>query len=167
MIEPDRVLRISRRVLLAATAAALLALFFRYRFVSVTPGCDSLAPRYLSPGRVLADRLPLLDLPLFDDRIEQGDVVVYQAMVGDRRVTRLAVVGAIPGDRVEVRGDRLWIRGEETEYPVVPPEATGTMPESRYLLFNTNPGSSIADSRIFGRVDERALVGRLAAVLPF
>jgi len=167
MLEPNRILRISRWGLLAATALCALALLYRFRFVNVTPGCDALAPEIAMPRRVLVDRLPVLNLPIFDDALARGDVVVYNARVRDRTVTHLGVVGAVPGDEIERLDDGLRVSGIDAPLPPAPEEVKGRVPPRSYLLFNRNPHSTVPDSRVFGWIDERAILGRLAAVVPF
>ena len=59
---------------------------------------------------------------------KRGDVVVfYEPESGTRLVKR--VVG-IPGDRIEVREDRLIINGKEVEYANAPVEVRRALPEN-------------------------------------
>jgi signal peptidase I len=59
---------------------------------------------------------------------KRGDVVVfYEPQSGDRIVKR--VVG-IPGDRIEVRDDRLIINGSEVEYDKAPVDVRRLLPEN-------------------------------------
>lgn len=164
MIQAKHVYRVMRIALSATILVLALFLFYRFRLVSITPGCDSAAPEYFHVERVIADRFPM-----WRDRLDIGDVVVYEALdVNDARVRYFAAVGAGPGDAIENRGDRLWVEGEASDYPAVD-AATGhdVVPEGFYLLFNTNPASELADSRVYGFVDRRAIFGRVGAVLPF
>ncbi len=163
MLDAKSVYRFVRIGLTVAIVVMVLFLYYRFRFVSITPGCDSVAPDFTNVTRVIVDRFPL-----WRGHLERGDIVVYEALVGEKRVRHFAAVAAMPGEVVDNRGGKLHVEEEPTNFPAVKAaDESDRVPEGMYLLFNTNPRSSIPDSRAFGFVNGRAIHGRVGAVVPF
>lgn len=164
MIEAARVYKILRFGLLGVTMLLVATLAYRYRIVTVTPFCDTVAPNLTGAERVLVDRWPM-----WRGGLELGDLVAYELLLADdTRARYFGAVAAIPGATIENRDGVLWVDGEATDFPAVPAvEGTSRVPEGRYLLLNTNPRSMLADSRNFGFVDRRAIFGRVGVALPF
>lgn len=164
MIEAARVYRILRFGLLGVTMVLVVSLAYRYRIVSVTPFCDTVAPNLTGADRVLVDRWPM-----WRDRLELGDLVAYELLLADdRRARYFAAVGATPGATLENRDGKLWVDDVPTEFAEVPiADETPRVPEGMYLLLNTNARSMLPDSRNFGFVDRRAIFGRVGVALPF
>ena len=63
-------------------------------------------------------RLPFTDIELFSHtRPQRGDIVVFNSEAADKRMVK-RVIG-LPGDRIALRGNRLYINGESAEYAPV------------------------------------------------
>jgi len=162
-MSPNRIQRVLRIGLLIAIAGSMLFLGYRFRFVTLTPGCDTMLPDYLNVSKVVVDRLPVMR-----GTLSRGEVVAYESLMGDRRVRCLAAVGALPGDALRNAASTLWIDGSPSPYAAVRvADEHERVPEGRYLLFHENRDSAFPDSRRFGFVDRRAILGRVGATVPF
>jgi signal peptidase I len=148
--------------LLLARVVAGLRRAFLYRLVAFACGRrvivrgPSMYP-LLAPGeRVLVDRLAYLGrLP------ERGDVALAR-VPGESTPLMLKLVVGLPGERVEIGADRLWINGAPFALPhaplMVPLGSWQLGPEECFLLsYNASMGT---DSRHFGPVPLSALRGR-------
>jgi signal peptidase I len=117
----------------------------------------------LHPGDVLLfDRLAFAGASA-----DRGDVVVFQhASAPSGRMVKMVV--GLPGERVEVRADRLWVDGRELVYPM---PMVGSLP-GRWTLgpgqfFMLSAAVAVgSDSRSFGPVTADALLGRAWRILP-
>lgn len=167
----------------------------------------SMHPNILEGDVVFVNRLAFnLKLPLTNIVIarlgqpQRGDIVTfYSPSDGTRLIKRLI---ALPGDRVEMRGERLTINGRQADYSLldsVPETVAGgvdlvaqrvsetlgaqehdiqimpkvdarrdfapiVVPPDHYLMLGDNRDNS-ADSRYFGFVPRRLLIGRAERVL--
>lgn len=121
---------------------------------------------------------------------QRGDIVVFDSEAADLRLIK-RVVG-LPGDTIALRGNRLRINGVELHYQSIDDDGDGalavetlgalrhyvrwtndrhrlvsfgpvTIPEDHYLMMGDNRDNS-ADSRVYGLVPRRELVGRAGAV---
>ncbi|MEJ2308432.1 MAG: signal peptidase I [Gammaproteobacteria bacterium] len=60
-------------------------------------------------------RLPFTGIELYShSRPERGDIVVFNSEAADQRMVK-RIIG-LPGDRIALRGNRLYINGESAEY---------------------------------------------------
>ena len=149
-------------------AATLLA--------SATLGCSIFgggAVRFegtsMLPGIKDGDRLVLARFDRgaeFD--VKRGDIVLFRYPKDPEKMYLKRLVG-LPGETVEVRGGRVFVNGEELAEPYVDPklnEARDSQPpvfvEPRhYYVLGDNRDNS-ADSRIWGLVPERYVIGKVA-----
>ncbi len=113
-----------------------------------------------------------------------GDVVVFDSPADGELLVKRVVAG--PGDRVAVRGGRVWRNGawqpvQVDSHGVTWETLAGrrhrlslargggpdcgplTVPPRRYLVLGDNRGDS-ADGRFFGLVRRRAILGRVSGV---
>ena len=160
------------RALLVAT---LLALFVRtYLLQLYRVPSDSMLPGLLPGDHVMVDRFvygapATALLPARAPR--RFDVVVF-AGPGGYLIKRLL---GLPGERIEVRQHRLWADGApidaEASWLLLPSLAAPAAPEvpadfgplklgeGQYLVLGDQRGVSL-DSRVFGPIDRREIVGR-------
>jgi signal peptidase I len=95
----------------------------------------SMRPNIIEGDRIFVNKLAYsLKIPYTATHLwwwskpSRGDVVIfYEPESGTRLVKR--VVG-VPGDRIEVRDDRLVINGKPVEYTEAPPEARKALPDN-------------------------------------
>jgi signal peptidase I len=101
---------------------------------------------------------------------ERGDVVVFAAPAspGDEYIKR--IIG-IPGDRIALRGDRVYLNGELEPDSFLPSNFTTapgrflsegqevTVPQDQYFVLGDNRGAS-SDSRAWGFVPRNKIVGK-------
>jgi len=105
--------------------AVLLALVVRTFVISgyKVPN-HSMAPAIQAGDFIFAWRLPygvkipLLQMKLWPALPSRGDVVVFSFPEQPRKIYVKRVIG-LPGDSVELKGDRLWVNGRELEYSLV------------------------------------------------
>lgn len=137
-------------------------------------------------------KLPLTDVTLLRlGEPEHGDIVVFKSAAADTRLVKRLV--GLPGDVVELRGNRLILNGVEAVYEdahdgvggVSMREVTSdnvrrtiraqqpnrmqnfgpvTVPLEHYLMMGDNRDNS-ADSRVYGFVPRHELVGRASTVV--
>jgi signal peptidase I len=94
---------------------------------------------------------------------ERGDVVVFHYPRNPRRDFIKRIIG-LPGEKVEVRGERIFINGEELEEPYTfhtgnytwGPQRLG---EDEYFVLGDNRNSS-SDSHSWGPLPRDTLVGK-------
>jgi signal peptidase I len=103
----------------AAVGAALLPGWFRLYVVTGGEG----APALRHGDRILVSRLSYdLWLPYADIRLawiadpQRGDLVLCRPPWGQRGGYEVVRIVALPGERVECRGPRLWIDGRPLDY---------------------------------------------------
>ena len=159
---------LGRELVLGTVLATLLAVFFRTFLVqgfkvpsrSMEPGLqpgDHVLVNKLIYGQG-PDRLPFL--PYRD--VRRGDVVVFKSPTGGTLVKRCL---GLPGDRLEVDRKRARVGGRRSVEPESESEASEAPPthlqiaEDHYYFLGDSTEISI-DSRDFGPVPKRALVGR-------
>ena len=127
--------------------------------------------RTLEPGQyVLVDKLT----PRFDP-YKRGDIIVFtppQTFEGDSTPFIKRVIG-LPGDRVEIRDDGMYINGVALEEPYTYKNAAGVnepttassdqaswvIPAGQLFVMGDHRQKS-ADSRVFGPIDETSVIGR-------
>ena len=114
-------------------------------------------------------------IPIKDPK--HGDVVVFR-FPEDRKVDYIKRVIGVPGDKVEIRNKSLVINGKKIEDAhghftstaslpagVSPKDNFGpiTVPEGKIFVMGDNRDNS-SDSRIWGQVPEKDIVGKAFAV---
>lgn len=121
----------------------------------------------MAPTLQVGDRL-MADMRAWEDREPQrGDLVIYREPAGQgRKVGR--VVG-LPGERIEVSDQTVYIDGEPLDEPWVSRSASATpspppfgpleIPNDAVFVLGDNLYNS-RDSRFFGPVDRSLLLGR-------
>lgn len=147
--------------------ACLLALFVRgYLLQLYNVPSDSMAPGLLPGDHVAVDRFALSREP------RRFEVLVFEGPGGRRLIKRLL---GLPGERVEVVDHRILVDGRPLEkgasYLLLPSPAmpaAAAVPASfgplrlgpdEFLLLGDQRGVSL-DSRVFGPVERRRIVGR-------
>lgn len=158
----------------------------------------SMKPTILEGDRILVNkmaydlRVPFTHISLrkISDP-ERGDIIVFDSKVSDKRLVK-RVVG-VPGDKVEMRDNTLYINGEALSYMDVSSDgsivdkredllgvehmmrvrkpgsyfstfAPVVVPADGYLALGDNRDNS-ADSRVIGFVPRDEIVGRTKSVV--
>jgi signal peptidase I len=95
---------------------------------------------------------------------ERGDVIVFKSVEGDGQDLIKRVVG-VPGDKIAVRGGKLFVNGEPQKEPYVNKKypdrsfyAPTTVPKDHIFAMGDNRANS-QDSRVFGPVPEENIEG--------
>ena len=142
-----------RRTRVGAIGAALFGRRVVVRGASMCP--------LLQPGdRVLFER------PVFWDREPARWEVVLAAPPGSAVARQVKLLAGLPGERVSVARDRLWVDGQPVAlpWPVVGslPGSWQLGPDEYFLLsYSVAVGT---DSRHFGPVPRAAILGRARSV---
>lgn len=122
---------------------------------------------------------------------QRGDIIVFPSPADGIRLVKRVV--AVPGDRIELRDDRLFINGQPASYALVDGEAQAALvlsetvsgkthplmiepqkparrsfgpvevPSGRYFVMGDNRDNSF-DSRYFGFVSRDGILGRATTV---
>jgi len=154
----------------------------------------SMKPTILEGDRILVNkmaydiRIPFTHISLVRlNEPARGDIIVFDSRASDNRLVK-RVVG-LPGDKVAMRDNILWINGEEIAYKDISPtdkleELPGLdhivrtqipgsrlssfspvkVPAGHYLVLGDNRDNSI-DSRVIGFVPRDEIVGRSRTVV--
>lgn len=175
-----------------------LALMFMFRSACAdwnTVPTGSMKPTILEGDRIAVNkmaydlRVPFTHISLvkFSDP-QRGDIAVFDSKVSDKRLVK-RVVG-VPGDRVAMVNNKLFINGEAVQYEQIAGDTDqlehlpntlhkvriGTqdhvfanfpnviVPAGHYLMLGDNRDHS-ADSRVIGFVPRDEFVGRSRAVI--
>lgn len=105
---------------------------------------------------------------------QRGEVVVMRFIEGEREQQWLKRVIALPGEQVEIRAGQVLVNGHVLDEPYV--EAARRVsehslrmgalrvPVGQYFVLGDNRDNS-HDSRLFGCIPRRDLLGRVAMVL--
>jgi signal peptidase I len=95
---------------------------------------------------------------------ERGDVVVFKSVQDDQQDLIKRVVG-VPGDKISVRGGRLFVNDELQREPYVNKKmpdrsfaAPTTVPQNHIFVMGDNRANS-QDSRVFGPVPKENIEG--------
>ena len=144
-------------LLLLIVPAAWYISVFHFQFLLIHG--ESMLPTYRSGSLVLLEKRV--------DRYERGDVVLFRAETLGRSVVKR--IGAVPGDRIDVVDNALWINGsfsaplpEQDERAPFLSGAPFTIPEGYYFMLGDNLSYSI-DSRFaqVGLIARDQLRGRV------
>jgi signal peptidase I len=94
----------------------------------------------------------------------RGDIIVFESVDNSNEDLIKRVVG-LPGDKIAVRGGKLFVNGEPQKEPYTnkkPPDrsfyAQTTVPKNHVFVMGDNRGNS-ADSRVFGPLPEKNIEG--------
>jgi signal peptidase I len=93
---------------------------------------------------------------------QRGDIVVFRAW-GQEEDFIKRIVG-VPGDRIEVRDDAVYVNGQRLAEPYLDQITAGagrdeTLGEGEYYVLGDNRGNS-SDSRLFGSLEREDIVGK-------
>ena len=95
---------------------------------------------------------------------QRGDIIVFKSVEGDGQDLIKRVVG-VPGDKIAVRGGKLFVNGEPQKEPYVNKKypdrsfyAPTTVPKDHVFAMGDNRANS-QDSRVFGPVPEKNIEG--------
>ncbi|RNF40313.1 signal peptidase I [Planococcus salinus] len=125
---------------------------------------ESMMPTFENDDKVILNKI---------SRIENFDLIVFDAPDDHKLIKR--VIG-LPGDRLEMKADRLYINGELVEEPYLTHNrkvarqkghsyltedfAEITVPAECYFVLGDNRLQSV-DSRMFGFVPKEAVLGEV------
>jgi signal peptidase I len=118
---------------------------------------SSMSPGIHDGDRILVDHLSFL----FRD-VHRGDIVVLQYPL-DPTLDYIKRVIGLPGDRIKIDGDGVWVNDVKLEEPyIAEPDPRSHLvqtvaPDCYFVLGDNRPHSS--DSREFGQVPKANLVG--------
>lgn len=142
----------------------LLAWIFAYNVLNVPYklGTDGQKVRCLPWSVFLIKSEPPAD-------IERGDLIQFRASNvghGFEGYPWVKMVGAVPGDRVEIRGERLFINGRLRDQLWLVKalgkkpgdfDTSYTVPPGEYFVMGTTPESF--DSRYWGTIKREQIIG--------
>ena len=122
---------------------------------------ESMVPTLEVGDRLLADKVT----HLFGSQPERGDIIIFEASEGGEEVDLIKRVVGVPGDKIILVHGSLYVNDERQREPYLnsdlPDESTyGPLwvPEGHVFVLGDNRAYS-ADSRIFGPVPEKYIVG--------
>ncbi len=118
----------------------------------------------MSPGIRDGDRILIDPLSYLFRDVHRGDVVVLRYPL-DPRVDYIKRVVGLPGDRVVIRGEKVYVNDQLLAEPYVDAGdarsylSTEVAPDHYFVLGDNRPHS--ADSREFGQVPRACLRGKV------
>ena len=175
-------------VLCDGLALPLLASYVRaHQVESFYIPAASMEPSVLKGDFLFADKR--YGCPGCKQAVKRGDIAIF-AYPNDRTVSYIKRVIGLPGDRVQVRGNEVWVNGKslkvreavdpkglqvtesagDGQWQVTwapadkhPPEADTTVPAGQVFVLGDNRDASI-DSRTFGAVPLQDVLGKARQV---
>ena len=141
--------------------------------IAVTVLFDMAIPRSLVDGHSMEptfygdDRLVVSRVHYLLGQPQRGDILVFNSLEAERVMLIKRVVG-LPGERVELRGQAIYINGEALdEYYIKEPcrisrchDAAWVLGGNEYFMMGDNRNNS-RDSRRFGPVPLDKIVGQV------
>ncbi|TDM13358.1 signal peptidase I [Macrococcus bovicus] len=155
-------------------AVALYFVIHQFLFLVYTINGDSMHPTLKNGEKVIVNKI---GYTVGD--IHKGDVVVFHADKTDDYVKRVIGTG---GDKVMYKDDNLYVNGKKVDEPYldenklsktnvqltenfsvkdITSPSVDTIPEGKLLVLGDNREVS-KDSRYFGLIDEKQVVGEVA-----
>ena len=121
----------------------------------------------MTPTLDVHDRVLVNKLSYKVGDVERGDVVVFERPPNDTGTIRDLIkrVVAVGGDTIESRGDTLYVNDQPVREPYRKTSSIGnavtrmTIPPGQVFVMGDNRTNS-SDSRVFGPINEDAIVGR-------
>ncbi len=155
-LDPRRMVRWARMVLLGCTMVLLYLIVSRYRTWSMNEANDCMLPAYRPGAHLLVDLKPRPP--------RRKDVVIYRYK-GKGRIARVAALG---GDRMEVRDGILYVNGKRTVHRIPKgAKVPARVPPGELFLLNDNPRSRLPDSLDHGPVPAGRIWARVLLLLDF
>ncbi len=115
--------------------------------------------------------IPFTEYKMFSSPVKQGDVIVFPYPI-EPRIDYIKRVIGVPGDEIQIIGETVFINGveEKTDYlyfdPILltlPENIKVTVPKGKLWVMGDNRRNS-KDSRFWGFVDEKTVIGRAAMI---
>ncbi len=144
---------------------AILILVYQFLFQPHQVDGRSMVPTFHNGDYILTDKLSYRFHPP-----KRGDIIVFKAPQ-DERVEFIKRIIAIPGDRVMVKNQKVWLNGQPLDEPYtndgITPADTFlregrevTVPSGNYIVMGDNRLHS-SDSRHWGFVRSDEIKGRV------
>lgn len=118
---------------------------------------SSMVPNFDSGELLLTEKVTY-----YFSKPERGDVIVFQAPVGNKVDFIKRIIG-LPGDTVRVENRNVYINGNKLEENYISGETQGkeviTLQDNEYFVLGDNRGAS-SDSRVFGPIKGNSFRGR-------
>lgn len=159
-------MRAWQKSILALAAAAMAVALFRALFFTVyTVGGDRFEPVFMAGDRVLVNRwsygLRTGGMNgLFGygrvcaDSISIGDIVAFDSPLGNGTGVFVSRCAALPGDTVETPSGTIVVPGRDA-----------TCADEDYYWMQALGRADTVDSRLFGPVPERLILGRVCLIV--
>jgi signal peptidase I len=160
---PRRSLAILAVTLLGFIAAGVVTVGMTFPFVFRVARVEGQA---MSPTIRDQDRLLVNKLAYRTNRPQRDDIVMMHYPLNPSRLFVKRVI-AQPGDRLHIRGGRVFLNGQPYDDSYVPPEVRGAadwgpevVPDGHYFVMGDRRNNS-SDSRHWGFVPAGYIVGRV------
>jgi|GEM_PF-3651277 len=88
----------------------------------------------------------------------KGDVVIH-SVPSDRKIPMARKIIGVPGDKIEIKNERLFVNNQSEREIKMPDSALLTLEEDQYFVLNENSESNF-DSRIFGPIKSDQIYAR-------
>lgn len=148
-------------------AFAVIMMVYLFLFQPHKVDGSSMYPNFTNGDYILTEKVTY-----YKGDIQRGDVVVFHAPPPNTADFIKRVIG-LPGETIMVRGGKVYINGKEmqesylsssvftSEKSFLREGVVYTIPPDYFMLFGDNRSYS-SDSREFGPISRRAVVGRAA-----
>jgi len=104
------------------------------------------------------------------DRLSRGQIVLVKYPGDPEHKQYVKRVIGLPGETLEIKESKVFINGKVTKQEYIPvyfrtePDGIWMMKENEYFIMGDNRENS-SDSRIFGPVERRFVLGHASAVI--